>query len=86
MNVHMEYAHVCMKRLTPKLYTDSFTLQEMAKKDCDYKSGNAVPVVDESFSTFAANDKFSGRDKHFWLIKRVELPALFQNLADNEEL
>lgn len=44
-------------------------------KPCEYKVGNELPVVDESFKSFEKNDRWGGKyDAHAWLYKKLIVP------------
>lgn len=49
---------------------------------CEYKVNNDLPLVDDSWKTAAANERFGGRDKHYWFYKKFKTPAK----ADNKKL
>ena len=44
-------------------------------KPCEYKVGNELPVVDESFKSFEKNDRWGGKyDAHAWFYKKLIVP------------
>ena len=46
---------------------------------CDYKTGNNLPMPDESWSDFRYNDTISGKDKHFWFYTTIKTPSIQEN-------
>ena len=46
-------------------------INEFSYKKTDYKKGNQIPTVDDSWGTFGGTDIFSGYDEHAWFYKRV---------------
>ncbi len=44
-------------------------------KPCGYKSGNALPEIDESFREFGRYERWGGEaDCHAWFYKKIEIP------------
>lgn len=44
-------------------------------KPCGYKTGNALPKVDESFRAFGRYERWGGeKDCHAWFYKQLEIP------------
>ncbi len=62
---------------------EKFTVKEAVSldgfmyKECDYKVGNDIPVVDGTFREFVPyKDRWAGKkDRHAWFIKQVEVPS-----------
>lgn len=54
-------------------------LEDFLYKPCGYKSGNELPVVDDSFQPFARFDRWGGQeDAHAWFYKKLEIPVEMQ--------
>lgn len=86
LNLTIENAIMATWRLQPKIIEKTVLLADMKRKECDYKKGSQIPVVDDSWTDFHQGDTFGGRDKHFWLISHVEVPQDMRTLKKNEEL
>lgn len=52
-------------------------------KECDYKKGNGLPEIDNSFRTFTTyKERWGGKpDTHAWFYKNIEVP---EDFADGE--
>lgn len=45
-------------------------------KECGYKKGNALPAIDSSFKSIAAEDYWGGKKHlHAWMYKKITVPA-----------
>ena len=54
-------------------------ISDFSYKKTEYKKGNALPQVDESWSVFTENDIFTGYDEHAWFYKKVTIPESLRN-------
>lgn len=43
---------------------------------CDYKSGNVVPMPDETWKQFTYDDTLCARDRHFWFYTEIKTPPI----------
>ena len=65
--------NIC-KRLKGYAVTDRVLLEGVKYTPTEYKSGTALPVVDESWQSLSRGHIFSGSDQHFWLYVKTDMP------------
>ena len=85
-NLMIENAVMATWRLQQKMIEKTVPLGDMKRKESEYKKGSQIPVVDDTWTDFHQGDIFGGRDKHFWLRTRVDVPEDMRTLTENEEL
>ena len=85
-NLMIESAVMATWRLQQKMIEKTVPPGDMKRKESEYKKGSQIPVVDDTWTDFHQGDIFGGRDKHFWLRTRVDVPEDMRTLTENEEL
>ena len=58
------------------------TIPEWKYIKCDYKVGNQVPQVDDSWGTFEREQRVGGSDDHYWFYTEFRTP----DISENEEI
>lgn len=63
------------------IYVDSREIHSYKFKECEYGELNYLNDNIENWDTFKVNDRWGGKDKHYWFRTSVEIPKEFAGKA-----
>ncbi len=74
MNQYNDLTQLYMDYLFRYKYVDEYQIKQVYYKECDYKTGNEKPQVDDTWGVWSNEQKLYFCDRHFWVYCKVELP------------
>lgn len=77
MDFTYERIRVICEQLEKWMVKEDQYIHGFMYKDCGYKSGNAMPKVDNSWLEIKKGERWGGKkDTHRWFYKKLDMPAL----------